>query len=128
MSEEKKEEITFIKVTDLKPVVTPGINIRVRVVSKGEPRTVNTKYGKSRVCDVKIGDETGTVTFSVWGSKINEVNFGDLLEITNGFCREWQGYPQLSLGREGEMKKIEDDKFPDAKTILNKFLEENIEE
>ena len=120
--------MTFIKVKDLEPVKKPGINIIVRVVAKSEPRTVNTKFGKSRVCDVKVGDDTGTVTLSLWGSKINEVAFGDLLKIENGYCNVWQGRPQLSLGREGTMEKIEDENFPDAQTILNKFLEESGEE
>ncbi|NHJ87499.1 MAG: hypothetical protein FK734_18705 [Asgard group archaeon] len=120
--------MTFIKVKDIEPVKKPGIDIIVRVIAKSEPRTVNTKFGKSRVCDFKVGDETGTITFSLWGSKINEANFGDLLEITNGYCNVWQGNAQLSLGRDGDMKKIEDDSFPDAQTILNKFIEESTDE
>lgn len=120
--------MSFIKVKDLKPVKQPGINIVVRVIAKSEPRSVNTKYGRSRVCDFKVGDETGTVTLSLWGTKINEANFGDLLEITEGYCNVWQGKPQLSIGRNGEMKKIEDENFPDAQTILNKFIEESQEE
>ncbi|NPE09309.1 MAG: hypothetical protein GNW80_13570 [Asgard group archaeon] len=120
--------MTLIKVKDLTPVKQPGINIRVRVIVKGEPRSVNTKFGKSRVCDLKVGDETGTVTFSLWGTKINDASFGDLLEIKEGYCNVWQGRPQLSLGRDGSMEKFEDDSFPDAQTILNKFLEESAEE
>ena len=61
--------MTVIKVKDLEAVKKPGINIRVRVIAKSEPRTVNTKFGKSRVCDFKVGDETGTVTFSLWELK-----------------------------------------------------------
>jgi len=34
----------------------------------------------------------------------------------------------LSLGRNGVMRKIDDPNFPDAKTILNKFIEESSEE
>jgi replication factor A1 len=128
MSEEKPTDIKFIKIVDLKPEITPGINIRARVFSKPEPRTVNTRYGKSRVCDVKIGDETATVTLSLWGNKIKDVEVGDLIEIVNGFCREWQGYPQMSLGKEGTMSKFEDPDFPDAQTILNKYKEENVTE
>ncbi|MHA1125814.1 MAG: hypothetical protein ACTSO7_08515 [Candidatus Heimdallarchaeota archaeon] len=120
--------MSLIKVKDLEPVKKPGINIKVRVVAKGEPRSVKTKYGMSRVCDVKVGDETGTVTLSLWGAKINDVKFGDLLEFTDGYCNVWQGKPQLSIGRDGEMKIVEDDSFPDAQTILNKFIEESREE
>ncbi|MCF2143138.1 MAG: single-stranded DNA-binding protein [Candidatus Heimdallarchaeota archaeon] len=118
----------FIKVKDLKPEKQPGIDIIVRVIAKNEPRSVKTKYGMSRVCDLKVGDETGTVTLSLWGSKINEASFGDLLEIKDGYCNVWQGKPQLSLGRNGVMRKIDDPNFPDAKTILNKFIEESSEE
>lgn len=117
--------MSFVKVKDLKPLSQPGINIIVRVIAKSEPRSVNTKYGKSRVCDFKVGDETGTITLSLWGTKINEVNFGDLLEIKEGYTNVWQGNPQLSLGRNGTMTKIDDESFPDAQTILNKFLEES---
>ncbi|MGC9779314.1 MAG: hypothetical protein HZR80_08755 [Candidatus Heimdallarchaeota archaeon] len=120
--------MTFIKVKDLQAVKQPGINIRVRVIAKNEPRSVNTKYGRSRVCDFKVGDETGTVTLSLWGSKINDASFGDLLEIQEGYCNVWQGKPQLSIGRAGTMEKIEDESFPDAQTILNKFIEESAEE
>ncbi len=120
--------MSFIKVKDLKPIKQPGINIIVRVIIKGEPRTVKTKFGHSRVCDVKVGDETGTTTMSFWGSKINEVSFGDLLKIEEGYTNVWQGRAQLSLGRNGTMAKIEDESFPDAQTILNKFIEESQEE
>jgi len=120
--------LTFIKVTDLKPVKQPGINIIVRIIAKNEPRTVNTKFGKSRVCDFKVGDETGTTTLSLWGTKINEVNFGDLVKIEEGYCNVWQGMPQISIGRNGTMTIIEDENFPDAQTILNKFLEESTED
>lgn len=120
--------MSFIKVIDLKPEKKPEINIKVRVIAKNEPRSVKTKYGNARVCDVKVGDETGTITLTLWGSKIHDANFGDLLEITDGYCNVWQGKPQLSLGRNGVMKIIEDESFPDAQTILNKFLEESREE
>ncbi|MEA2071823.1 MAG: OB-fold nucleic acid binding domain-containing protein [Asgard group archaeon] len=117
--------MSFIKVENLKPVKKPGINIRVRVIAKGQPRTVKTKYGHSRVCDVKVADETGTVNLSLWGSKISEVSYGDLLEIKEGYNNVWQGRPQLSLGRNGTMEKIEDEDFPDAKELLQMFIEEN---
>ena len=120
--------MSFIQVKDLAPEKKPGINIRVRVIMKGEPRSVKTKFGLSRVCDVKVSDDTGSVTLSLWGNKINDVNFGDIVELTNGYCNVWQNRPQLSVGRDGEMKIIEDDKFTDAQTLLKKFAEETQEE
>lgn len=120
--------MSFVKVKELKPIKQPGINIIVRVIVKSEPRTVNTKFGKSRVCDIKVGDETGTTTLSLWGTKINEVSFGDLLKIEEGYTNVWQGRAQLSLGRNGTMTKIEDESFPDSQTILNKFIEESQED
>ena len=117
--------MTYIKIKDLVPK-TVGINIIARVIIKGEGRMVKTKYGHSRVCSITIADETGAVTLSLWGSKINEANFGDLLEIKEGFCGEWQGLPQLSLGREGSMTIIEDKDFPDAQTLLAVYKEQNL--
>jgi ssDNA-binding replication factor A large subunit len=118
----------FIQVKDLKAQSKPGINIIVRVIAKTPPRSVRTKYGRSRVCDVKVADETGAVNLSLWGSKMYEVEFGDLLKLEKVYCQPWQGRPQLTLGREGEMEKIEDDDFPDANTLLQKFAESDATE
>jgi ssDNA-binding replication factor A large subunit len=120
--------LSFIKIKDLEPVKKPGINIRFRVIVKSEPRSVKTKYGLSRVCDVIVSDETGHVTLSLWGNTINDVKFGDLIELTNGYCNVWQNKPQISIGRDGEMKIIEDDSFPSAKDLLAKYAQETGQE
>jgi ssDNA-binding replication factor A large subunit len=117
--------MSFMKVKDLEPVKKPGINIIVRVIAKNQPRSVNTKYGRSRLCELKVADETGTTTLTLWGSKMNEANFGDLIKIEQGYLNVWQGRPQLSLGREGTMEKIEDPDFPDAQELLQLFIEES---
>jgi replication factor A1 len=119
------KDVEFIKIKDLKAEVQPGINIIARVFAKSEPRMVNTKYGKSRVCDVKIGDDTGTVTLSLWGSKINEVAVGDIIQLVDGFCREWRGFPQVSIGRNGVMTIIEKNDFPSLQEIQQKFIDES---
>jgi len=35
-----------------------GINVQAKVVDKGEVRTVNTKFGETKVCDAYLEDES----------------------------------------------------------------------
>ncbi|MBD3189364.1 MAG: DNA-binding protein [Candidatus Heimdallarchaeota archaeon] len=117
--------MTKFKVKDLAPKTT-DIDIIVRIIAKGQPRMVKTKYGYSRVANLTVADETGATALTLWGKKISDVNFGDIIKIEDGYCGEWQGRPQLTLGRNGKMEIIEDPDFPDAQALLEIFKEQNV--
>lgn len=96
-----------MKISELK-IGTNNVNVKAKVIRKDEPREVVTKYGKRlNVASISLEDETGEISMSLWGNDINEVNIGDMVEVSNGYVNEFRGNPQLSTGKFGKIKVAE---------------------
>ena len=83
-----------------------GINIQAKLKSKGEPRTVNTKYGETQVCDAFLEDDTGEIKLTLWGDDIQKVNVGDTISITDGYTNTFKGEVAINKSRNGKMDII----------------------
>jgi replication factor A1 len=79
------------------------VDIEAKVVQKEAVREVNTKFGRNRVCNVIIEDDSGSIAMTLWGDEIDKVNEGDMIKVENGYVSEWQGTLQLSVGKYGKM-------------------------
>lgn len=91
-----------MNISELKPG-TGSVNIEAEVVSKEAEREID-KYGrKLRVANFTIKDESGTITMVLWNEQIDTVKEGDKIKIENGYVNEWQGSPQLTLGKFGKL-------------------------
>ena len=98
-----------------------GIEIRVRVISKEEPRKVRTKEGEEHtVVDVRVGDRTGLVMLSLWDERADEVDVGDVIDIKNGYVSRFRGRIRLNIGKYGSMEKVEDLGFPSSEEIAER--------
>jgi replication factor A1 len=96
-----------MKISDLK-VGASGVSLQAKVVQKGDPREVVTKYGKRlSVADITLQDDTGSIAMSLWGDDIDSVDVGDTVEIANGYVNEFRGTPQLSTGKFGKITVVE---------------------
>ena len=85
------------------------VDITAEVVDKGDVREFE-KFGvKGRVCNCNIKDASGEITLAVWNDDIEKVNVGDKVHIINGYVGEWQGTPQLSTGKFGQLEVIDSD-------------------
>ncbi|MEX2682285.1 MAG: hypothetical protein Q6373_011860 [Candidatus Sigynarchaeota archaeon] len=108
-----------VKVKDLVP--NTNASLRVRVCSQGPPRKVQSKKGYPLyVCSFLVGDETGTIEYSAFGKDVSamEKNIGRVIEITDGWVKEWNNKPQLSLGKAGTWAVVDDKSFPLTSEIL----------
>ena len=95
-----------------------GVSIRVRAISKDEPRTVKTKDGKEHtVVDMRVGDRTGTVDLSLWDERIEEIDVGDIVDIENGYVSRFKGRLRLNIGKFGKLEKTEDSGFPSLEAL-----------
>ncbi|NWF96812.1 MAG: hypothetical protein HXY34_11780 [Candidatus Thorarchaeota archaeon] len=86
--------------------------ITVRVVSVSPPRIITTRGGrKTQLREVLVMDSSGaTIVLSLWGfGSGDELKGGQIVKITDGWAKEWQGKIQLSLGRAGKVDVIPDD-------------------
>lgn len=96
-----------MKISDLK-VGASNVSLQAKVVQKGDPREVVTKYGKRlSVADITLQDDTGSIAMSLWGDDIDTVDVGDMVEISNGYVNEFRGTPQLSTGKFGKIAVVE---------------------
>ena len=85
-----------------------GVNVKAKVKSKSDPRTVNLKSGGTiQVCDAVIYDgegEDNQMKLTLWGDDIEKVNTNDEVVITNGYTNEFRGEVSLTKGKFGTME------------------------
>ena len=83
------------------------INIKGKIIDISEIREFD-KYGnKGRVANATLQDESGKITLTLWNSDIDKVKVGDAITIENGYCSEFQGEKQLTAGRYGTLKVVD---------------------
>jgi len=82
-------------------------NIRVKVVSTAEVQRVTTGRGiEHEIQELKVEDETGSITLVLWDDKIVPLKAGDLLQIENGFVTSFKGDWRINVGKYGEITKV----------------------
>ncbi len=87
------------------------IDLAFKVVEKQPVREVTSKMDGSthKVCDVVVGDSTGTVVLTLWDDKINLVEEGKTYELKNGYTSTFQNHLRLNTGRYGEITQVDRD-------------------
>ncbi len=109
--------MVLFTIRDLEDRAT-GIEIRIRVITKDEPRTVKTKDGtEHKVLDIQVGDRTGTTYLSLWDERIGTLDIGDIVDIQNGYVSRFKGRLRLNIGKFGTMEKVEDVGFPTIENL-----------
>ncbi len=100
---EGKPAATFI--SDLRPSRVATIEA---AVAQLEPaREIPTRDGgKTRVRNGRLKDGTGEISLVLWGNEVELVEIGDRIRITEGWVKDYQGRPQISLGRSGKLEKL----------------------
>ena len=86
------------------------VNMDVKVVSKSPIRHVTSRVrlDSHRVCDVLVGDETGSIYLTLWDNDIERVNEEDTLRIKNGYIKLFRGSMRLNIGRYGNLTVLEE--------------------
>jgi len=70
------------------------------IVDLGEPREVETRYGKTSLVIAKLRDDTGDITLNLFGEQIGTVALGDTIRIENGYTLTYQGQLTLNVPKE----------------------------
>ncbi len=98
-----KPPSTFI--SDLRPSRVATIEA---TVSQLDPsREVENRDGsKTRIRNGRLKDGTGEIALVRWGSEVDLVQQGDHIRIIEGWVKDYQGRPQISLGRSGRLEKL----------------------
>jgi replication factor A1 len=84
-----------------------GINVKGKIDSIKEPRTVNLRNGETaQVADAILSDDTGNIKLSLWNDQINMVTEGDEVSVENGYTQSFRGENSLNIGRYGKLVKL----------------------
>ena len=76
-----------------------GINVQGKIRDKGEVRTVNTKFGETKVCDAYLEDDSGRIKLTLWADDTEKVNNGDTVSLEGGYTTTFRNEVQLNKGR-----------------------------
>jgi replication factor A1 len=109
MGYEEREPIEAT-VAELKPRMK-NVTISFKVISMGEEREIESrKDGSShRVCDITVGDSSGTVQVPLWDETIDSIEEDATYNLTNGYTGLFRGNLRLNVGRYGKLEQAEDD-------------------
>jgi len=111
------------KVKQLTPN-SKNVNLIAKVVNIGETKEITPKYGSSRrLAEATVGDETGTVIFTLWEDQIRSVASDDVIYVDNGFVSLVRGHIRLNVGKYGTISKSEQD-VPEVNSSLDVSAQE----
>ena len=91
-----------MKIRDLRAGID-GVTVEGWVVSVGEKKLVETRYGPAYVASAILEDETGRIVLNLWRRQIDLVRPGCLVRIENGFVRSYKGRLELNVGKRGRI-------------------------
>ena len=100
-----------------------NVDIRFRVITKGEIRTIQSQEGKElKLSEVIVGDETGRIILTLWDHMIDVLKEGEIGEVKNGFIKVINNELRLNVGKYGQLTKIDDIKdFAVIENIPNNY-------
>ena len=107
--EESEEELTQLTISELTPFAR-RIQVKFVVLDKGEPRTILSKKTNEEhiLADVKIGDETGIITCSLWDETIDRISEGETYVAKSCYVNVFQNHMRLALGKWGTLENTDE--------------------
>jgi len=76
-----------------------GINVQGKIERKSEVRTVNTKFGETKVCDAYLTDDSGSIKLTLWADDTEKEKNGDMVSLEGGYTTTFRNEVQLNKGR-----------------------------
>ena len=81
--------------------------LEVLVLRRYPRRQVHSANYRGPVAAACGRDETGVIGLVLWGEQVVRVRTGDVIRITNGWCRRSHGELVVSSGRTGQLSVIQ---------------------
>jgi replication factor A1 len=94
-----------------------GVHITGRVIETSPPRVIQTRKGPRTISNAVIGDETGRVQATLWGSKAGTLEEGKVVDIQGAWTTSFRGKVQVNIGRSTEVREVEDNTVPPTEEI-----------
>ncbi len=104
-----------------------GLDLKCRIVAINE-KEVEVDDEPKQIWDGILGDDTGTIPFTLWEEQAFELEKGDTVKIENAYTDIWNDKPQVKIGSKASMKKIESEEVPDFEREAQKLDLKDIRE
>lgn len=91
-----------MKISEIKPGMR-GLTVSGRIVSIGNVKTVETKFGTARVAQAVLQNGTGQIILNLWRDQVNTVKRGCIVRVENAFVKAFRGQMELNVGRDGRI-------------------------
>ena len=104
------------KVADLREG-EENLDVKVRVLSVEPPKVIHTQRGDRTISEAVVGDETGRVKLTAWGSQAGKLQEGEAVELKGAWTTSFRGQVQLNIGGRGKIEKIDDSEVPKPEEV-----------
>ncbi|CAN4124290.1 unnamed protein product [Withania somnifera] len=94
MAEQKKQQLGFKKVNQLRPLDN-GVNITVKVISK------KTIAQRNRLAECLVGDETGIIIYTARNDQVDLIHEDSTIVLTKAKVDMFKGSMRLAVDRFG---------------------------
>jgi ssDNA-binding replication factor A large subunit len=94
-----------MKINEIKTGMN-NVDLQAKVVDLSETREVQTRYGRRSVADATLEDDTGQISLTLWGDKINSVAVGDTVNVTGAFVTRFRDKLQLNIPKSGKLEVV----------------------
>ena len=85
-----------------------NIVVSGKVIDISDPRDVNTRYGRKRVADAVIEDDSGQIKLSLWEGQIDTVSVGDKISVSGAYVTEFRDTMQLNIPKSGKLEIVKE--------------------
>ena len=82
--------------------------IVLKITDVKEP--ADTRVGMVQQAEAE--DDSGSVTITLWNEDVGQYGIGDVVKITKGWCKVYQGQTQVSSGKFGTIEKVTGEEAP----------------
>jgi len=94
-----------------------NIEVTARVLEIGEQKVVQTKNGPRTIREVMVGDDTGRVKLTLWGSQGDTVKEGQVIKVENAWTTVFKGQVQLNAGSRSKISEASEASVPEADQV-----------
>lgn len=94
-----------MKINEIKRGIS-NIETTGKIIDISEHRDVNTRYGRKKVADAMIEDDTGQIKLTLWEGQIETVKIGDKVHVVGAYVTEFRDVLQLNIPKSGKLEVL----------------------
>ncbi len=92
-----------------------GLDLKARILSI-QDKTIEVEGNEKVIFYGILGDDTGTIPFTLWESMEISLEKGDTIHVKNAYANLWNEQAQINIGSRSGIKLLDPDEVPSFET------------